>query len=75
MWFIRVIGVALKDSEVILVPVATFVDPFRQKFGYECYLVLCEIYDKHMRPMENNYRNVKWLSTFLLPYLNFIVTI
>ena len=46
------------DSDVILKPCALFNDPFRQSTALrECYLVLCETYNKDLTPHETNYRS------------------
>lgn len=42
-----------KDSEVIILPVSFFVDPFRENG----YLVLCECMDRYGNPIESNHRN------------------
>lgn len=45
-------------SEVRLIPVAIFNDPFRIKFGTKNYLVLCECRDITNNPVQSNTRSV-----------------
>lgn len=50
-----------KNSEIILTPIALFIDPFRTcdpNFkNFNCYLVLCECHDRYGFPLESNTRN------------------
>ena len=45
-----------KDSETILVPIALYKDPFRIDFPVNCYLVLCECYDRNGNAIKSNTR-------------------
>jgi glutamine synthetase len=48
-----------KDSEVFLIPVATFNDPFRKNYSSDInssYLIWCEMVDKNMVPLKNSNR-------------------
>lgn len=45
-----------KDSEVILVPVAFYKDPFRNNFPVNCYITLCECYDRNGNALTSNTR-------------------
>jgi glutamine synthetase len=50
------------DSEIMLKPIALFVDPFRKcdygfsNFNFNCYMVLCECYDRYGFPLSSNTR-------------------
>jgi glutamine synthetase len=43
------------DSEIMIKPVFICADPLR-KTVFPSFLVLCETYDKEMKPLKNNYR-------------------
>ena len=45
------------DSEIFLIPVAMFRDPFRQS-DIPAYLVWCDMLDKNKKPLLNYYRHV-----------------
>lgn len=44
------------DSEIILHPVALYKDPFRSNFPVNCYLVLCDCYDRYGKALKSNTR-------------------
>jgi glutamine synthetase len=46
------------DTEVILKPVAVYIDPIRNIDGVTCYLVLCDTYNSRGEPIKNNYRHL-----------------
>ena len=45
-----------KNTEVILKPCAIFKDPIRNITNANCFIILCDTYDEHGKPLKSNTR-------------------